>query len=373
MRVSIVYSSAYPGPNPGAKRIALYVRGLRSAGVAANVICTYRPTSGRVWCLAWKIIQPIIVVAHLVRRANKVDVIIAYGFGWVSLLTLRAYTLACGNRLVLELNELPGAVYANWFTEWWLPKTINRLLLSRLVLPMIDGFIVISRALEEFVLREVGAGVAVIRVPILIDTHLSQRSTIDKQVTKPFLLHSGALSDRKDGIVGVFEAFAKVNVELSGGLHFYLTDSTAPHVTRMAINTIVRSYDLQANVHFLGMISEEELIWFQRNCSMLILNKPDNDQNRHNFPTKIGEYLRERRPIIFTPVGEMASFLTDGVNAIETPVDRPDILAKKIRFVLENPVHTDKLANHGYELAAAQFDFRNHGGRLATFISNLVT
>ena len=105
---------------------------------------------------------------------------------------------------------------------------------------------------------------------------------------------------------------------------------------------------------------------------MLILNKPNNEQNKYNFSTKLGEYLRLGKPIIYTPVGEMSYYLKDGINAFEVPINSPKILADKILYILNNKDTVTQIANAGIQLAQEVFDYRIQGKRLKFYFDKLL-
>ncbi|NEW85326.1 MAG: glycosyltransferase family 4 protein [Mariniphaga sp.] len=365
----ILYSGEYPGASAGAKRIGLYQKGIEEAGASAKIVTTFRPSRGRFGFYLNALLQPFLVFFKVIRQDNKSNLLFVYGYNWDSLLFIRIATCIKGQKMIIEINEKPGTCYGNRLTELSIVKNLNRILLTRLALPLIDGFVVISEQLKDYLVPFQGKQAKILKVPILIDPALPHTDlTVENSpLLKPFLLHAGALSERKDGIIGVFEAFAIANQKLNHKLHFYLTDKLAPSEVKRSIENVIKENQLEDNVHFVNRLSEKELLIYQQQCSLLILNKPDNEQNRYNFPTKLGEYLRLKKPVIYTPVGEMANYLKDGINAFEVPVDRPDLLAEKIVFVIENPEQVKPIAEQGAAFAQNEFNYRVQGKRLKTF------
>ena len=62
----------------------------------------------------------------------------------------------------------------------------------------------------------------IIKIPILIDDtyKTSQRQ---ENAENSFILHTGSLSETKDGVIAMFEAYAKAYKLLGGSLKFVLT------------------------------------------------------------------------------------------------------------------------------------------------------
>jgi len=124
---------------------------------------------------------------------------------------------------------------------------------------------------------------------------------------------------------------------------------------------------LQDNVHFLGEITEAELLSYQKSCSMVIINKHLNEQNLYNFPTKLGEYMVVEKPVITTAIGEMGKYLKDGVNGFIVPLNNVEQLADKIVYVLQNPLDSERVGKQGRVTAQEHFNYVMHGIRLANY------
>lgn len=368
----ILYTGEYPSTSAGAKRIGLYQKGLEEAGATVKIVSTFRTSNGRFSFYINSFLQPFFAFFEVIRQDKKAKLLFVYGFNWDSLLSIRIAAWIKGQKMIIEINEKPGTCYGNRITELSIVKNFNRILLTRLALPLIDGFVVISEQLKDYLVPFQGKHTKVLKVPILIDPAIPETdlSVENIPLLKPFLLHAGALSERKDGIIGVFEAFTIANQKLDRKLHFYLTDKMAPSEVKQRIEKIIKENHLEDNVHFVNRLAEQELLIYQQQCSLLILNKPDNEQNWYNFPTKLGEYLRLGKAVIYTPVGEMTNYLKDGINAFEVPVDRPDLLAEKIVFVIENPEQVLPVAELGASLAQNEFNYREQGKRLKMFFDS---
>lgn len=368
----ILYSGEFPGVSAGAKRIALYQKGLEEAGVEADVVSTFRATKNRLGVYLSSFFQPFFAFNAIMRQTHKHKLIFVYGYDWDSLLLIRLATKIQRQKMILEINEKPGACYGNRFTELPVVKFVSLFMLTRFALPIIDGFIVISEQLKDYIRPFQKTNSKVLKVPVLINPDISVLPKADNSIFTPFLLHAGALSERKDGIIGVFEAFAMVNKKMNNILHFYLTSKVAPKEVWVQITNIIEQHNLNGLVHFTERLTEEELLYYQQQCSMLILNKPDNEQNRNNFPTKLGEYLRLKKNVIYTPVGEMANYLMDGFNAFEIPTSRSDLLAEKIRYILNNPVDVNRIAENGFALTQNEFNYQFQGKRLKLFFEEVL-
>ena len=368
MKVLLLFAGAFPGSSAGAKRVDYYRKGLLNEGINVDVLSVNNNHTGSLSFFTSMIIIPVKAAVAFFKVRKEQDVLFLYGFGWVSYLFLAMLAKISVVKIYLEVNEKQGSVYGNRFTELKVIRSIN-LFMTELSYSFLDGFVVISSALEEYVKKNASEKARIIKIPIIIDLDRNQPSITKPEAQFPYILHTGALSDRKDGIIEVFQAFATSCISLNKELHFYLTSKIAPKDTLEKIDSIIIEHGLQENVHFLGEISEDKLLSYQKHCAMVIINKHVNEQNLYNFPTKLGEYLVFEIPVITTAVGEMSNFLINEENAYLFPVNNVDLLASKIIHIIENPEHSKQIGINGKEIASLHFNYLYQGKQLAAFLS----
>ena len=369
--VKIFFSGSYPGYGAASNRVKNYVIGLKAASCNVSVVS---------FSVKGRRINPINNLIHLysllintILARQTTDVIVGYGLSWMPLLFIRMGLCFSGVKLVLELNEKPGTCYTNWLFDLYVLRKINYIMTVYVAFPLSDGFIVISRALEKYIQKFKSKNAKVVRIPVLVnveDNVFVRVANIEPQ--KPFMLHAGALSDRKDGIINVFKAFARVCKERNYSFHFYLTSKIAPRNVLSEINNIIELDSLENNVHFLGDIPAEDLFEFQKECSLIVINKPVNEQNIYNFPTKVAESLFLGIPIIASQVGELPFYLTDNVNSLLLKDDTSDSIVNKINLVLDSPQLIEKIVKAGRKTAVEHFDAVRHALELRFFFDKLL-
>ena len=370
--VVVLYNKIYPNSSPGSKRLELYIKGLEESGVDVFMISTGRKGKSFLGGIIYLYISPYIAFYRVIMQKNDAKLLFVYGFGWIGLTLIRIATVIKGQKMVIEMNEMPASCEGNRITNIETVRLFTLFMYQKLVISWVDGLIVISDQLREYVTLTTNRKKNVLVVPILVDPYIQFPTNEKKICEHRFLFHSGALSERKDGISEVFQAFAYVSQRLSGEIEFFYTDRMAYKEQLDKIDAIIRTNNLENQVHFVGHLSEDKLIKFQQQCSMLILNKPDNEQNRFNFPTKLGEYLRFSKPVIFTPVGAMTNYLKDNENAFQVPVSNPQFLAKKILYILNNEVEVREIAKKGRLLVENDFNYRLQSSRIKLFFDNIV-
>ena len=110
------------------------------------------------------------------------------------------------------------------------------------------------------------------------------------------------------------------------------------------------------NVIFLGAVSPNEMPNLLSNAEMLLLTRPNNKQAHYGFPTKLGEYLLSKRPVVVSRVGDIDAFLIDGVNAKLVQPDNIAEIANKMIWISNNPAESNTLGIKGHECAISNFN-----------------
>jgi glycosyltransferase involved in cell wall biosynthesis len=236
-----------------------------------------------------------------------------------------------------------------------------------LVYSQVDGFVVISEKLAELVARYKKKSAQFIKIPILVDDHENSEDaeTVLKTNGFPYILHAGALSETKDGVLAVFKAFVKVNQ--SQALDFYLTSNSMQPSLANQVNQLIKHYKLEHRVHFTGFLETGELTKLRKNSALAIINKPLNWQNKYNFPTKLAEYLMDEVPLIVSEGGEMSHFLENQKNALIVSANNVDQIAASMLQILDDPQQAARIGEAGKALAKRVFYYRNYRATLGEF------
>ena len=166
----------------------------------------------------------------------KYDVVFYVGESWIKVLFFKIICLVTDKKLVIELNEHPYITYGDRRLNFKLISSVNQFLSLNIFYKGIDGFVVISTNLNDLLIKKGYKKERIIKIPILVD---SATSNIKKRdFSKPFLFHAGTLNENKDGIVYVFQAFARIVKEFPE-VKFVLTNKTTISSTLQKIFQII--------------------------------------------------------------------------------------------------------------------------------------
>lgn len=369
MRIKIIFSGEYPGFGAASKRISNYEKAIKLCNNEVEVI----PINFYYNTLLFGFIVPFYVLIKI--KKIKADIFFVYGFEWVSKLVILLYCKLKNIKIVFELNEKPYSIRnagrRDILLKYLVP--INFFFLTKLVYPFADGYIVISDTLKSFIQKYSSPKCKIQKVPILVDyDYYNNAKESNLDVEKPFILHSAAINDKKDGIYEVLESLGILKKRFGLKLHFYCTAPKILPQIKKNIDKIISNYDIKDQVHFTGKLSEEKLLSYQTQCDFVINFKMPIEQNHYNFATKLGEYLALGKIILTTKVGEVQNYLIDNVHCLYIEKFNSEAIAEKILDVMNNKNLQLIIAKNAKTLAKEEFDYKSNSKIIFDFFSSLL-
>lgn len=373
MNVLVVVFGKYPTPEASSKRLSNYIKALQAKEIGADILPVSMNTITNIGDFFFSLLYPLIAFKNVFINVKSYSVVFIYGFGWVGKLSIIIACKIMHKPVAVEVNEKPYAINGGSKRDIILKlfRPLHKLCLTRIVYPQIDGFIVISEKLKDYVNKYKRNSAIVCKIPILVDYDFYQKEISISELQKPYILNSARLNNHKDGILNVLRAYAHI-VKEGSDLHFYLTSKVAPRKLLKQINSIIDDYNLASRINFLGDVDEESLLVYQKNCSMLVLNKVDCEQNRYNFATKLAEYLALGKPVITTRIGEVTQYLQDNISCLYVDPNNHYEIAKAITQLLNDHQISEELGEEGRMVAKNKFDYRVHIISLVNFFESLI-
>ena len=389
MKIRVFYAGEYPnGFTPMSRRLHYYMKAMLSKGVDVEIVmptpkCRERgkhegvpysfvivpqPTRFNKRKISREYAQ---ICRDLAKHCDIVFPICGDTNYRIKLITKAIHSE--GKKIVIEQNENPYSFFGGRLDFQWI-MNINRKIFLKYRVPQIDGFIVISSPLFNLMSLYKNSGAEIVRIPILSDVEkLDGKFHKEREDNIPYILHAGTISEYKDGIIAIFEAFALAHKRLNGKIKFILTTKVGFPRLLSKINSIIKDNNLQDYVEFKGLIPKEELDKLRDGCTLAIINKPSNAQNDYNFPTKLSELLPAEVPVIVSNTGEMSKFFIDGKNVYLVEPNNVTQIADKIVQIIQNPDEAKRIAKNGRALAEQEFNYLNHTDSLYSFFKNVIS
>lgn len=195
---------------------------------------------------------------------------------------------------------------------------------------------------------------SMIHVPMTVD--LTRFAGQVNQNPECFVItYVGYLNEFKDGVITLLRAFAIVHKKHENVILRLVGPPSSADIT-VEINKLIEEEELQSNVDLMGSVSSQDIPRILKDSSILVLARPSSLQAEGGFPTKLGEYLATKNPVITTNVGEISQYLQDNVSAFIVEPDSVEKLAESIGSVVENYSHALEVGERGYEVALKYFN-----------------
>lgn len=372
MNALFIIEGRYPTPQASSKRLTNYIKALQREQDEVGIFPIFIASKSRLLTYFYSGLVPLWAFWTIFTKANPYNVVFVYGFGWIGKLLIAFASKLKRKPVCLEINEKPYSIHGSrrdLILKYIEP--FHEFCLTRFVYPMVEGFIVISDGLFKDIEKYKKNKAIILKVPILVDFDYYQKAIQKPKFISPYILHSATLNDHKDGIINVFKAYSKIVTERQLDLDFYLTSNIGLPKVKEQIDEIIRDYQLEKRVHFLGDLDEENLLSYQAYCTMVVINKVDCQQNRYNFATRLGEYLSLGKPVITTRIGEVANFLKNNISCIYSDPSNPDDIANSMLRILDTPAFGKKIGDYGKKIAEKEFNYSTRSKALSQFFSNL--
>jgi glycosyltransferase involved in cell wall biosynthesis len=184
--------------------------------------------------------------------------------------------------------------------------------------------------------------------------HMAEKMDHEKNI----ITYVGTMGGNKDGLENLIEAMAIVK-EKDKNVRLQLI-GTAPDKDLNRLKNKVAALGLTETINFLGKKKVEEIPCLLSNSNLLVLARPDNNQAKAGFPTKLGEYLASSIPVVITITGEIPKYLKDNVSAYLAKPDDINDFANKVIYALSDK-NSEAIGKRGYEVADKNFNYELYG------------
>lgn len=218
----------------------------------------------------------------------------------------------------------------------------------------LDGLFVISTSLKDYFILE---GISESKIHIINMTVDPKRfASLKKQkVDIRYIAYCGTASNNKDGVDELIKAFAIVAHQYDD-IKLMIIGKTPSKEDESGNLLLIEQLGIKDKVIFTGIVESEKMPQLLKNAEILALDRPDSLQAQCGFPTKVGEYLLTRNPVVVTKVGDIPRFLVHGESALLANQRDPQDFAEKIKWALDNPVLARKIGETGEKIALREFN-----------------
>lgn len=259
-----------------------------------------------------------------------------------------------------ERTELPYVFGAHRS----LPAFIRYKYYMNFLIPRFDGLFVISNKLTDFFKRY---NQNIEKIPTVVDPDFFQ-TTVESPYPFPYIGYCGTMSGDKDGIPILLNAFARL---VSDFPEYRLVMAGNNSRSKIAGTLkVLEELNIADKVHFTGFIDREKMPGLLGNAKLLVVSKPNNEQNSGNFPIKIGEYLSTGVPVVVTRVGEIPHYIKDRETGFLAEPDSVNSFYEKMKEALTDYPKALEIGTAGKTVALQSFDYRIQAEKMVQYILN---
>ena len=254
-----------------------------------------------------------------------------------------------GNKIYREISEAP--TYIKGKIKESLSKFVNR---------FFDGFIVISDGIRHYFSEREDH--SFFYLPILVDLSRFEVLTPKSQDNYFFYCSGGNLE--RDGFLDSVKAFIEFHKKHS---EYYLYVATRINV-KNSYDCEVKKYidENSTYIKYLGELPTTEIPQWLKGAAGLLLT-PHKEYVTRGFPTKLGEYLASRNPVICTAISDIKEVL-DEECCIMVPPGNQKKICEAMCTIAENPELGIQIGNCGYQFAKKNFTIDTYCRDLMCFL-----
>lgn len=262
-------------------------------------------------------------------------------------------------KLIIEETEYPKVVKIK-------TSFINRIV-NLYSYRLADKMIVMTKELEDYYKTKLKVK-QVFHLPMSVDYNRFDRIS-SKNKTEDYFIYVGGQGgfyrDGVDDILNAFSLFHRTHQEY----YFYIVGKIDVGTTvYQDVIQIVDKSNIKNHIRLLGHKKPNEIPDLLINAKAIVM-APKKNFSSGGFPTKLGEFLASKRPVICTTVSEIPMYLDDSNSFIVSPGDIIGI-SEKMKFIAENEEFSNKIGVEGYNLCKSVFNVESYRIKLLNFLLN---
>jgi glycosyltransferase involved in cell wall biosynthesis len=235
-----------------------------------------------------------------------------------------------------------------------------------------SGGVVISKFLFDWVKKEgnsVSKPYNLLKIPILINLDEYPENSFYPFGSKRILFAASGSYDKS--LKFIYEVMQQI-WEYDNTYKLILTGFNSEDSRLRDLFEDIKHNEHRSNIEIKGYLPKDELIREYARANVLLAPLFDDITSQARFPTKIGEYLASKRPIITNNVGEICEYFKDEENALICPPGNIHAFADKIVKAITNQQLSQVIGENGRRVAVVNFDYKVHSKSFSNFILNQI-
>jgi glycosyltransferase involved in cell wall biosynthesis len=300
---------------------------------------------------------------------NDIDIIIVYS---PSLLSMGSYLIArwiFRKKLLVILPEYYEKPKTKKFSlsnyNWY-----DFYICIRYLVRYADKFIVVSSYLKEYLNTRLKRRKDILIMPNLTDPKRFEIHDIPAFSPNKITIGYVGTPTRKDGVLDLIKSFSILNRKYQDTHLLIIGDITNGN----SIVPDLRKYAREVGVNddcitFTGLQSHIVIPRLLLSCQVLALTRPNGIFAEAGFPTKLGEYLSCKKPVLITKVGDIPKYLKNEVHVVLAEPENIQSIVDGFEKIITDKKLYEKLCQNGYKWMDENLNYINQSKRISEFIN----
>jgi glycosyltransferase involved in cell wall biosynthesis len=123
-------------------------------------------------------------------------------------------------------------------------------------------------------------------------------------------------------------------------------------------------------ITFTGLQSHIKVPQLLLSCQILALTRPNGIFAEAGFPTKLGEYLSCKKPVLITKVGDIPKYFTNEEHVILVEPENIQSIVYGFEKIITDKKLSEILCLRGYAWMDENLNYVNQSKRISEFINN---
>lgn len=232
----------------------------------------------------------------------------------------------------------------------------------------IKGLFVISPSLKQYFVDKLQLDDSKVNIiNMIVDS--KRFDSLDVKNMSNSITYCGTISIKKDGILTLIRSFEIISKKYQDIVLTIIGDFEDVSTKNIVLN-LVEELSLKNLVIFTGTVNSKEMPSLLASSKILALSRPNNQQAKFGFATKLGEYLLSGTPSVITNVGDYNLFLHDKQDIVFAKPDDEIDFANQLLWILGNYDKARIIAKNGRKTALRLFNYKNEAQKVINVIFN---
>ncbi|MDD2549773.1 MAG: glycosyltransferase family 4 protein [Bacteroidales bacterium] len=231
---------------------------------------------------------------------------------------------------------------------------------------LLNGIVCLSSYLKNSAIKGGVLPDRILIIPHFIDLSSFATAANTTPFSKPtFRLGMCGTLTKENGLYILVDAFLKLK-EQNREIELLLIGP----MSETDMNIIEKRVERFKNsIIFTGRVPSTEVANLILSCDILINPRVSGVFAEAGFPTKLGEYMATKRPVVTTAVGDIKHYFTHKKEVLIVQPDSYQAIMDGVVYLLKNKDKAIEVGKNGYDWAFEHLDFINNGKKLLNFIT----